>query len=124
MLYLRRAFAARQRGAWDEAVAEAEHAVELDPLSIPAWADLIAIQGERGDRAALDDVLARALASIPRRRSELSQHASAAYEQMGDLLSALRLMRTAIPSGPFRNPAAAWKRLRALEQRVESADPG
>lgn len=119
MFYLRQAFAARQRGQPDEALPLIERALELDPLSIHAWADLMATHAERRDRAALDATVERALAAIPRRATDLSQRAASAYEHMGDLLSALAYARAAVPTGPFRNPGPALDRVRALQRRIQ-----
>jgi len=121
-LYLRRALGARQRRDPDAALRDIERALELDALSVNAWGDLMDTQAERRDRGGLDRAVGRALASTPRRAAELSQRAAAAYESLGDLLSALPLTRDAVPSGPFRSPSAARERVRQLERRIERVD--
>ncbi|MBW2414685.1 MAG: tetratricopeptide repeat protein, partial [Deltaproteobacteria bacterium] len=122
MLHLQRAAAARQREDPAAAVPEIEQALALDPNSTRAWAELFAALSQRRDRAALDEAVARGVAQLPRRREELYTRAAAAYVQLGDLLSALPAARAGIPSGPFRNPVSARRRVREIEQHLERVD--
>jgi tetratricopeptide (TPR) repeat protein len=116
------AMAARQRRSFDEATLDLERAIELEPLSIQAWSALMLTQADRRDRDGLDRVVARALAEVPRRTPDLSHRAASSYEAMGDLLSALPLMRRAVPRGPFRSPTALLEQVRQIEQRLDRVD--
>jgi hypothetical protein len=116
-LALMRGAAARLRGEAAVARSELERAARLNPLLLPAYAELIALAAEERDRAALERWRDAALRAYPRQASRIHSHAAASFEALGDLDAALEALRLSTPRGPFQTTRYVEARIRRLEAR-------
>jgi tetratricopeptide (TPR) repeat protein len=121
-LWLVRGTSAHRRGELMEAERNLGRAIELNPLSIPAYSELLVIAAQRRDRAAIEHWTSTAARLYPREASRILGNAGRAYAQIGDIDAALASMRKAIPRGPFRSAKQIEAQIRRLEaQRRKQA---
>jgi hypothetical protein len=108
-----------RRGQVAEAFLEFERIVAKDPLAVFGWGTLMLARATQNDRKGLEQAVSDAREAHPRRSEEIANHASAAYERLGDPVSALYWARRGIPSGPFAQPEAARRRVAKLRRQLE-----
>ena len=100
-LLLARAARARRAGDLDEAERLAERAADVEPLFLPAYAELMAIHAARGDAAGIGRTLDTARRRAPRQAAEIEAWAALAYRGAGDLERARLAHRRSRHTGPF-----------------------
>ena len=116
-LWLVRGTSAHRRGELAEAERSLIHAVELNPLLIPAYSELLVIAAQRRDRAVIERWTDRAIRAYPREAGRIYGSAGRAYAQIGDLDAAIEAMWRAVPRGPFRSTLPIEAKIRRLETR-------
>jgi tetratricopeptide (TPR) repeat protein len=110
---------AMQRGDLDAAERLIRFAIQLDPLMRRNYAELAGLQARRGDTEAAARTMEAAIRENPRQRKRLRLLESQVWLEVGDVERALRVLRRAVPTGPFVPRQAVLERIEMLERRVQ-----
>ena len=116
-LALVRGTTAHRNGELAEAERNLINAVEINPLAIPAYSELLMIAAQRRDRDSIERWTRHASDLYPREAGRLYGNAGRAYAQIGDLEAAIDALTRAIPRGPFRSARQIEAELRRLRAR-------
>jgi len=115
----RKAALAAVSGDVQGALHRLERALQLDPLFLPAYTELMGLLAAHAGMPAAEQVAARAAELLPERRHSLQRRLAALYEQAGDARRAAALYRGQFVAGPF-DPQ---RELRERVLQLEAAEP-
>jgi len=114
-MFLVQSAIASRAADFPDAADASRRALELDPLILRGYGQLVWIAVQTGDRVALEQIIEQGIRANPRAEPFFRRLQGIAYEDLGDLGRAAVAYRAAVPRGPFIEP----DEMRAAVQRVE-----